>query len=63
MTSGFVAEDPDRADVLKLRYFAGLTVEETADVLGIGTATVKRRSAFAQAWLCHEMTQEAGTDS
>ena len=47
--------DAVRADVVKLRYFAGLTIEQTADVLGISPATVKRQWHFAQAWLCHEI--------
>jgi RNA polymerase sigma factor (TIGR02999 family) len=36
---------------VELRYFAGLSVEEAAEVLGVGSATVKRDWAFAKAWL------------
>jgi RNA polymerase sigma-70 factor (ECF subfamily) len=43
--------DSRRARVVELRYFGGLSVEETAEVLGVGTATVKRDWALARAWL------------
>jgi RNA polymerase sigma factor (TIGR02999 family) len=43
--------DPDQAKVVELRFFGGLTVEETAVVLGISPATVKREWAVAKAWL------------
>ena len=43
--------DPEQARIVELRYFAGLTVEETADVLGSSPATVKRHWAMARAWL------------
>jgi RNA polymerase sigma factor (TIGR02999 family) len=42
---------PEKARVVELRYFAGLSIEETADVLGISPATVKRHWTFARAWL------------
>jgi RNA polymerase sigma factor (TIGR02999 family) len=42
---------PDKAKVAELRYFAGLSVEETGEVLGISPATVKRHWTFARAWL------------
>jgi RNA polymerase sigma factor (sigma-70 family) len=45
------AIDPDLAGLVELRYFAGLTVEETADVVGRSPATVKRQWATARAWL------------
>lgn len=44
-------DDPELVHLVELRYFAGLTVEETAEVLGLGTATVSRRWAAARAWL------------
>jgi RNA polymerase sigma factor (TIGR02999 family) len=43
--------DPDLAHLVELRYFGGLTVEETADALGWSPATVKRQWAVARAWL------------
>lgn len=43
--------DPQAATVVRLRFFAGLTVEETAAALGVSAPTVKRTWAFARAWL------------
>jgi len=45
------ALDPEQAQIVELRYFGGLTVEETAEVLGSSPATVKRHWAMARAWL------------
>jgi RNA polymerase sigma-70 factor, ECF subfamily len=45
------ALDPGQARIVELRYFGGLTVEETADVEGISPATVKRQWTMARAWL------------
>ena len=45
------AESPDGAAVARLRFFAGLSVEQTAAALGLSTSTVDRRWAFARAWL------------
>jgi RNA polymerase sigma factor (TIGR02999 family) len=47
---------PDQARVVEVRYFGGLSVEETADYLGVAPATVKRRWSFARAWLYRRMT-------
>lgn len=43
--------DPQQARVVELRYFGGLSIRETSDVLGISEATVKRDWATARAWL------------
>jgi RNA polymerase sigma-70 factor (ECF subfamily) len=43
--------DPEQARIVELRYFGGLTVEETAEVVGVSPATVKRQWAMARAWL------------
>jgi RNA polymerase sigma factor (TIGR02999 family) len=43
--------DPEQARIVELRYFGGLTVEETADAAGVSPATVKRQWAMARAWL------------
>ncbi len=48
-------EDKVKADVVKLRYFAGLTFEQTANILKISTATAKRYWAYSRAWLIREM--------
>src|SRR5262245_56646482 len=44
-------EDPDKAELVKLRYFAGLTLEQAAACRGISVATAKRHWAVARAWL------------
>lgn len=49
-------KDEQEARIVELRYFSGLTVEETAEVLGISTMTVKRDWNVAKAWLRREMT-------
>jgi RNA polymerase sigma factor (TIGR02999 family) len=48
--------DPEQAKIVELRYFMGLGIEETADVLGISPATLKRRWALARAWLFRELS-------
>ncbi|QGJ68933.1 RNA polymerase ECF-type sigma factor [Planctomycetales bacterium 10988] len=50
--------EPELARLVKLRYFAGLTIEETAEVLGISSRTVKRNWAYARAWLGRELNPE-----
>jgi len=50
--------DPGRARLVELRYFGGLTVEETAEVLGTSPATVKRQWEVARAWLYRALTDE-----
>ena len=45
------AHDPRKAELVKLRYFAGLTLGETAEVLGLSTATAQRDWIYARAWL------------
>ncbi len=49
------AIDPARARIVELRYFGGLSVEETAAELGISPATVKRHWSVARAWLAREL--------
>jgi RNA polymerase sigma factor (TIGR02999 family) len=49
--TALAAEDPAAADVARLRLFAGLTVEEAADALGVSRATAFRDWAYARAWL------------
>ncbi|MCU0689324.1 MAG: ECF-type sigma factor, partial [Phycisphaerales bacterium] len=53
--------DPRQHDVVMLRFFAGLTVEQTAEVLGRSAATVKNDWAFARAWLTAEMRRTRTT--
>jgi len=47
--------DPRQAEIVEMRYFAGLKVEEIAEVLEISPATVKRELATAKMWLRHQM--------
>jgi len=53
----FAAAQPQKAELVKLRYFAGLTLEEAARSLDISLATANRWWAYARAWLIHEMKQ------
>ena len=49
------AEHPEKAELVKLRYFAGLSVAEAAEVLGVSEPTAHRWWAFARAWLGREI--------
>ncbi len=49
--SRLAALDPGQARIVELRYFGGLTIEETAEAVGVSPATVKREWAMARAWL------------
>ena len=50
--------DPGKAELVKLRYFVGMTLEEAATALGISEPTAKRRWALAKAWLYNEIKSE-----
>jgi RNA polymerase sigma factor (TIGR02999 family) len=54
------ALDPGQARIVELRFFGGLTVEETAEVVGASPATIKREWALAKGWLYRELTGGAG---
>jgi RNA polymerase sigma factor (TIGR02999 family) len=49
------AKDPEKARLVELRYFAGLTGEQAAEVLGISPSTADRHWAYARAWLQAEV--------
>jgi RNA polymerase sigma factor (TIGR02999 family) len=53
----FAIEHPLQAKVVKLRYFVGMTNEETAQVLGISVATTKNYWTFARIWILHEIKE------
>lgn len=55
--------DAEQARMVELRFFGGLSVEETAGVLGCSPATVKRSWHSARAWLHRELTQGESSDS
>jgi RNA polymerase sigma factor (TIGR02999 family) len=50
------ALDADQARIVTLRYFGGMNIEETAEVMGVSPATVKREWAVARAWLKRELS-------
>jgi len=54
----FVARDKQKAELVKLRYFVGLTLEETAEVLEISVPTASRWWAYSRAWLCQEIERQ-----
>lgn len=54
---------PEKAAVVKLRYFAGLSIDDTAEVLGISKATVARHWMFARSWLYREMRGPTSTNT
>jgi len=47
--------DPRQADIVELRFFGGLTIEETAEAMSLSAATVKRELTTAKAWLRHRL--------
>jgi RNA polymerase sigma factor (TIGR02999 family) len=49
------AEDPSAAELVKLRYFVGMTMEEAASALGLAPRTTERLWTYAKAWLKHEI--------
>ena len=51
--------DPEQARLVELRFFGGLTVEETAEAMNISPATVKRHWTVAKAWLTRELERHA----
>jgi RNA polymerase sigma factor (TIGR02999 family) len=53
--SRLAQQDAEKATLVELRYYAGLTVDETAAVLGVSPRTVDRHWTYARAWLCREM--------
>ena len=55
--------DGQQRRIVELRYFGGLSIEETAEVLGVSSATVKRDWRMARAWLHRELSSAAAHDS
>jgi RNA polymerase sigma factor (sigma-70 family) len=50
--------DAEKAELVKLRFFAGLSIDQAAKVLGISEPTAKRYWAYARAWLYREMNRK-----
>lgn len=51
-------EDPEKAQIVMLKFFAGLTNEQVAEILNVNERTVRRQWTFAQAWLLDRMTAQ-----
>jgi DNA-directed RNA polymerase specialized sigma24 family protein len=51
-----------KAELVKLRYFAGLSIPQAAEALGVSATTADRDWAFARAWLHAEMKKRDGSD-
>ena len=49
--------DPQQSRIVEMRFFSGLSIEDTAEVIGISRTTVKREWATARAWLLREMSR------
>jgi RNA polymerase sigma factor (TIGR02999 family) len=56
-------EEPEKAEVVKLRFFTGLPLEEISQILGISVPTIKRHWRYARAWLHKEMHQDSDSGS
>jgi RNA polymerase sigma factor (TIGR02999 family) len=57
--NALAALDPRQASIVEMRFFGGLSIEETSKVLGVSAATVKREWKTARTWLCAEMMRHA----
>ncbi|KCZ47497.1 MULTISPECIES: sigma-70 family RNA polymerase sigma factor [unclassified Hyphomonas] len=55
--------DPDKAEIVELRYFGGMSLQEVAEVVGASESTVKRQWRVARAWLLDAMTEEVDVGS
>jgi RNA polymerase sigma factor (TIGR02999 family) len=53
----FSLEEPDKAELVKLRFFVGMNIEQAAEALSISPATAKRNWAYARAWLYRELEE------
>ena len=51
-------EEPEKAQLVKLRFFGGLSIEEAAEALGISRATASRHWTYARAWLYHAVSAD-----
>jgi RNA polymerase sigma factor (TIGR02999 family) len=59
----FTKLQPQHAELVKLRYFVGLTIDEAADIFGISVATAKRWWTYARAWLFDRIHSKSESDS
>lgn len=56
------SKDERQHEVVMLRYFAGLTIEQTAEAMGLGISTVKNEWTYARAWLLHQVDKRRQAD-
>jgi len=56
--TGLAGIDPRKSQIVELRYFGGLSVEEIAELIGLSARTVKREWRWARAWLYRELSNE-----
>ena len=61
--SALAGQHPEKAQLVKLRYFAGLTIEEAAEAMGISVATANRHWAYARAWLFRYLESGGSTEA
>ena len=54
----FTLQDKQKAELVRLRYFIGLTLEEAAEVMGVAVPTASRWWFYSRAWLCQEMERQ-----
>ncbi|MCL4787916.1 MAG: sigma-70 family RNA polymerase sigma factor [Verrucomicrobia bacterium] len=59
----FAARDQQKAELVKLRYFVGLKLEEAAEVLGVAVPTASRWWAYSRAWLAQEIERQRGASN
>jgi RNA polymerase sigma factor (TIGR02999 family) len=52
------ADDPEKANLVKLRYFAGLSTKQAAEILKISIATANRHWSYARSWLFREISED-----
>ena len=52
--------EPQKAELVKLRFFAGMTISQAAELLGISTSTAERHWSYARAWLFRQITRNSG---
>ena len=57
------AQEPIKAELVRLRYFAGLSIDEAAGLLGISRTTAKRYWAYARAWLLAEIDEPEAAEN
>ena len=61
--TALAVQHPEKAQLVKLRYFAGLTIEETAGAMGISVPTANRHWAYARAWLFRHLESGGPTEA